>query len=174
MTNEFNNNFRFQRKFRSSHPLRFPLICSLILMINSTEIRHDDGNGKGDDQHSTERANTTNDLSCNRFRHLTMTSFSQSINQNVKKLCLPYHRSRASSSLRLCTRKQPELTWSLFRRHSSPHKTSQLRKWWWPWRVKRPRNRARKRTISECSPESLSLASDARTWRYGKLGILEV
>ena len=42
--------------------LGFPFVCPLVLVINAREIRDNDGDGKGDDQDSGERANATDHL----------------------------------------------------------------------------------------------------------------
>lgn len=42
--------------------LGFSFVCPLVLVINAREIRDNDGDGKGDDQDSGERANATDHL----------------------------------------------------------------------------------------------------------------
>lgn len=39
-----------------------PLVSSLVLMINSWKIRHNDRDGEGNDQHSRKRTDTTNNF----------------------------------------------------------------------------------------------------------------
>ena len=39
--------------------LGLSLVSPLVLVINAREIRHNDGDGKGDDQNSGQRANAT-------------------------------------------------------------------------------------------------------------------
>ena len=42
-----------------SYLLGFPFVSPLVLVINAREIRHNDGDGKGDDQDSRQGANAT-------------------------------------------------------------------------------------------------------------------
>lgn len=46
-----------------------PLLCTLTLMVDPTEIGHNDRDGKSDHQHSTQRTNRAYDLSHNGLRN---------------------------------------------------------------------------------------------------------
>lgn len=52
-----------------SYLLGFPLVWALVLVINAREIRHNDGDGKGDDQDSGQGANATDHFAYCRARH---------------------------------------------------------------------------------------------------------
>lgn len=49
--------------------LGFSFILPLVLMVDSTEVGDDDGNGKRDHKHSAQRANAANNFTGNRLRH---------------------------------------------------------------------------------------------------------
>ena len=52
---------------RSFYLLSFAFICPLVLVINPTEVGHDDGDGQSDDEHTAQRANAAYNLTRNRF-----------------------------------------------------------------------------------------------------------
>lgn len=49
--------------------LSAPLVGSLVLVVDATEVGHDDRHGQGDHQHAAEGANGAKDLPGNRFWH---------------------------------------------------------------------------------------------------------
>ena len=56
-----------------SYLLGFSLVWALILVINAREIRHNDGDGKGDDQDSGQGANATDHFAyCRAGHHVTI------------------------------------------------------------------------------------------------------
>ena len=55
--------------------LRPPLVCSLVLVIDAAKVGHDDRDRQGNYQHTTQRADGTKDLPCNRLRnHVSVTA----------------------------------------------------------------------------------------------------
>ena len=57
-----------------SYLLGFSLVWALVLVINAREIRHNDGDGKGDDQDSGQGANATNHFAyCRAGHHVTIS-----------------------------------------------------------------------------------------------------
>lgn len=77
-----------ERRSTEAYPLSFSFISALTLVINSTEVRHDNGNGKGDDQHTAQRANTADNLARNRLRHLKAKAAKEreKVNQRVEQI----------------------------------------------------------------------------------------
>lgn len=57
---------------QSCFSLSFSFVCTLILMVNSTEVRNDDGHRKCDYKHTTKWTYATDNLSSNRFRYLNI------------------------------------------------------------------------------------------------------
>ena len=57
--NEKSSNEIMVEKLCFSYLLGFPFVSPLVLVINAREIRHNDGDGKGDDQDSRQGANAT-------------------------------------------------------------------------------------------------------------------
>lgn len=51
----------------TTHPLRLPLVCALVLVVDATEVGYDYRDRQGDHQHPTERANSSHDLAGNRL-----------------------------------------------------------------------------------------------------------
>lgn len=49
--------------------LRTPFVSSLVLVIDSAKVGHDDGNRQGDYQHPAQRTDRTKDLPCDRLGH---------------------------------------------------------------------------------------------------------
>lgn len=63
----------YVRKQLESNLLRSHLVCSLVLVVDSAEVGHDDGYGQRDHQHTAERADGTEDLPRNGVRnHVTV------------------------------------------------------------------------------------------------------
>lgn len=54
-----------------------PLLCPLTLMVDPTEIGHNDRNGKSDHQHATQRANRAEDLPHDGLRNHVSISVTQ-------------------------------------------------------------------------------------------------
>ena len=48
---------------KGAHSLSFPLLAALALVIYARKVANDDRNGQRDDQHSTQRTDTTEHLS---------------------------------------------------------------------------------------------------------------
>ncbi len=42
--------------------LRLSFVCALVLVVDAGEVGHDDGDGKGDDEHPGEGADTADTL----------------------------------------------------------------------------------------------------------------
>lgn len=54
---------------RFAYPLCFSFVCSLILMINSTKVGHDDRHRQRNHQHAAQRTDPAHDFAGNRLRH---------------------------------------------------------------------------------------------------------
>lgn len=54
-----------------------PLLCTLALMVDPTEIGHNDRNGKSDHQHATQRTNRAKDLPHDGLRNHVSISVTQ-------------------------------------------------------------------------------------------------
>lgn len=57
------------RCWRPFYLLSASLVGSLVLVVDATEVGHDDGDGQGDHQHATEGANGAKDLTGDRLWH---------------------------------------------------------------------------------------------------------
>ena len=65
----------------ATHLLFSPLVLSLARLVDATKVRHYDRDWQSDDQHSAQRADTTDDLARNRLRyHVAVTVAHMNIN----------------------------------------------------------------------------------------------
>jgi len=90
----------------STHPLRLPLVCALVLVVDATEVGYDYRDRQGDHQHPTERANSSHDLAGNRLGyHVAVpahTNYAYRWQQPPNPIFLFFFLTNAQFSLRAC------------------------------------------------------------------------